>query len=68
MTTAILDVRPAARPGINRAKAAASTFVSAFAPDRLYACQRLLVCRWHRDVDGRLTCIWGPDIAPVRQP
>jgi hypothetical protein len=67
MTTAILDVRRVARPGVNRAQAAAPTFASVFASDRLHAGQHLLVCRWRRDVDGRLACIWEPDIATVRQ-
>lgn len=26
-----------------------------------------LVCRWHRDSDGRLTCIWEPDIVATPQ-
>jgi len=65
MTTAILDLRPAARPDINRANGDAPDFVRLFALDRAPRARHPLVCHWHRDADGRLACIWEPDIFPV---
>jgi hypothetical protein len=62
MTAAILAVRPAAVPGIVSPKGA-TDFVRLFALDRSRG--RRLVCHWHRDADGRLACIWEPDIAAV---
>jgi hypothetical protein len=40
--------------------------------NRLFRLDRLpdrpqLVCRWHRDSDGRLTCLWEPDIVVIPQ-
>ena len=64
MTTAILDVRPAVRP-FARPNGIASDFVRRFALDRLPKSRRPLICHWHRDVDGRLACVWEPDIPPV---
>jgi len=26
-----------------------------------------LVCRWHRELGGRLACFWEPDIVPIPQ-
>jgi hypothetical protein len=68
MTAAILNVRPAAEPGIVSTEIAVARLVRLFALDRLPAGRRRLVCRWHRDVDGRLACAWEPDIplAPHR--
>jgi hypothetical protein len=37
-------------------------FVRLFALDRLPAERQRLVCRWRQDADGRLSCIWEPDI------
>ena len=65
MTTAILDLRPAARPGINRPDEGTRDLVRLFALDRVPKARRPLVCHWHRDADGRLVCIWEPDIPPV---
>ncbi len=62
MTAAILAVRPAAVPGIVSPKGAADR-VRLFALDRPGG--RRLVCRWHRDADGRLACVWEPEIAAV---
>ena len=65
MTTAILDLRPAARPGIAHAREATSDFVGLFALDRVSDGRRQLACHWQRDTDGRLACVWEPDISPV---
>jgi hypothetical protein len=64
MTAAILDVRPAALPGTVPPNGATTDVVRLFALDRLPAGRRL-VCHWHRDADGRLSCTWEPDIALV---
>lgn len=60
MTTATLDIRPAA-PG------AVANLVRLFGLDRLPEPRPRLVCRWHTDADGRLACAWELDITPVRQ-
>lgn len=65
MTAAILDVRPAALPGIGPPKDATTNLVRLFAFDRLPAGRRQLVCHWRRDAEGWLACIWEPDIALV---
>jgi hypothetical protein len=62
----LLDVRPAAEPGIIPTNAGAIDFVRLFALDRPPVGRRRLVCHWQR-VDGRLACIWEPDIVPVPQ-
>jgi hypothetical protein len=67
MTAAILDVRPAAPPGIVPPMGAATILVRLFALDRLPAGRRRLVCHWRRDADGRLACIWEPDIGASQQ-
>lgn len=51
MTAAILDIRPAARD-----------LAQLFTLDRLSQDRRRLVCHWHRDGDGRLACVWEPDM------
>jgi len=60
MTAAILNVRSAAAPGIVSHKGT-KDLVRLFALDRLPARRPRLVCRWHRDADGRLACTWEPD-------
>lgn len=66
MTTAILYLRLAARPGIAHATEATSDFVRLFALDDCLSDGRSpLICHWQRDADGRLACIWEPDIQPV---
>jgi hypothetical protein len=60
MTAAILNVRSAAAPGTVSHKGT-KDLVRLFALDRLPVDRPRLVCRWHRDVDGRLACTWGPD-------
>jgi len=68
MNAAILDdVRLPSAPGTAPEKGATSDLVRLFALDRLPADRRRLVCRWQRGADGRLACVWEPDIAPVRQ-
>src|SRR3981081_1877882 len=60
----ILDIRPAAEPGIVSSNAAGTDLLRLFALDNLPAARRQLVCHWRRDADGRLSCSWEPDIAP----
>ncbi|MGO8915735.1 MAG: hypothetical protein ACLQJR_07500 [Stellaceae bacterium] len=68
MTAAILDVRPAAAPGIVPPKTAARDLARLFALDRLLSGRRRLVCHWHRDADGRLACVWEPEIGTSSRP
>jgi hypothetical protein len=63
MTAEILDIRPAA-PGILPPPVAVRDLAQLFALDRLSHVRRRLVCHWHRDGDGRLACVWEPDMAP----
>jgi hypothetical protein len=65
MTAAILDVCPAAPPGIVPPKGATSDLARLFALDCRPASRRQLVCHWRRDADGRLACIWEPDIVLI---
>jgi len=65
MTAAILDMRPASLPGSVPPNGATNNLVRLFALDRPPAGRRRLVCHWHRDANGRLACIWEPDIGPV---
>jgi hypothetical protein len=58
MTAATLEIRPATVPP----QGATPNLVRLFALDCLPAGRRTLVCHWRRDADGRLTCIWEPDI------
>ena len=67
MTAAILAVRPAAPPGIVPSKGATGNLVRLFGLDRLPLRRQPLVCRWHRDADGRLSCTWEPDIGLLPQ-
>ena len=61
----ILDTRPTVEPGTIQINSAAVDFVRLLGLDRLPSRGRL-VCRWHRGVDGRLACLWEPDIALFR--
>ncbi len=63
MTAAILDFRPATAPGIAPPDNVTIDFVRLLALDRLPPGRRRLVCRWQRDADGRLACVWEPDMA-----
>ena len=62
MSAAILEFRPAAAPGIVPPKTGEADLLRLFALDRLAGVPRRLVCRWHRDAEGRLCCAWEPDI------
>ena len=59
MTTANLNVRPAIVPGIVAPSATNLVLLSAL--DSIPVSAQRLVCRWHRDADGRLACTWRPD-------
>ena len=65
MTAAILNARSAAAPGIvspgTVSLRGTKDLVRLFALDRLPDGRPRLVCRWHRDADGRLACSWEPD-------
>ena len=63
----ILAIRSAAEPGDVQPIAAATDLVRLFALDVLPAVRRQLLCRWHRDADGRLACTWEPDIVLIPQ-
>jgi hypothetical protein len=63
----ITDMRPAAEPGAVQSTAAAIDLVRLFALDDLPAVRRQLLCRWHRDADGRLACTWEPDMVLIPQ-
>jgi hypothetical protein len=53
-------------PFASHTSRAASDLNRLFGLDRLPA-RPQLVCRWHRDSDGRLTCLWEPDIVVIPQ-
>ena len=61
-----VDSRPSIAPGVLPLNAAAIDLISLFGLDRLSS-DRRLVCRWHREIDGRLACSWEPDISPIPQ-
>ena len=55
---AVLDNRQTVEPGAIQIDAVVIDLVRPFGLDRLPSGRRL-VCRWHRDVDGRLACLWS---------
>jgi hypothetical protein len=61
----IVDV-PAVAPGIAAVNVSTVDFVALFGLHRLPA-DRRFVCRWHRAADGRIACLWEPDIVPDPQ-
>jgi hypothetical protein len=61
----IVDV-PAVAPGVAATNVSPVDLVALFGLDRLSA-DRRLVCRWHRESDGRIACNWEPDIVPDPQ-
>jgi hypothetical protein len=69
MTTTILETRPAAALDMHVPSAAATDLAQWFALHRLATGRPALVCRWRRDADGRLACVWEQaiDIAPNQQ-
>jgi len=64
MASAFFNVRSAAVPSPVLLTGTID-LVRLFALDRLVVSRRQLVCRWRRDDDGRLSCIWEPDVVPV---
>ena len=53
----VLENRQIVEPGAIQINAVAIDLVRPFWLDRLPFGRRL-VCRWHREVDGRLACLW----------
>jgi hypothetical protein len=66
MTAANVNVRPADAPGIVAPNA--SNLVLLFALDPIPGSKQRLVCRWHRNADGRLLCAWEPKISSDAHP
>jgi len=64
MNAAFLNARLATMPSAVTPKDT-KDFVRLFALDCLRIEHRRLVCRWVLDADGRLSCLWEPDIVPV---
>ena len=64
MAAANLDVRPAIASGIVAPNA--SNLVFLFPLDPIPVLAQRLVCRWHRNADGRLLCAWEPNISSDR--
>ena len=64
MAAANLDVRPAIASGIVAPNA--TNLVLLFALDSIPVSKQWLVCRWHRNADGRLLCAWEPNISSDR--
>ena len=62
----ILDIRPTIVPGTLRINSATIDLARLLGLDRLPSGRRL-VCRWHREVDGRLACFWELDTVPIPQ-
>jgi hypothetical protein len=60
----IIDDSTTSKPGTALSNAAAIDLTARFGLDRLSS-DRRLVCRWVREIDGRLVCIWEPDIVPI---
>ena len=53
----VLDTRPTVELGAIQINAVAIDLVRPFGLDRRPSGRRL-VWRWHREVDGRLACLW----------
>jgi hypothetical protein len=62
----ILDARPPSSRTPVQDNAVAIDLVRLFGLNRPPSGKRL-VCRWHREVDGRLACHWERDIVPMPQ-
>ena len=67
MTAAILAVRPAIVPGQFLATRATTDFVRRCALAQPHVSPQHFVCRWQHEADGRLNCIWEPDVVPARR-
>ena len=64
MKAAILEFRPTVVSGFIQSPPRVER-VRLFGLDDLSVRPRRLVCHWRRDADGRLACIWEPDIPPA---
>jgi hypothetical protein len=64
VAAANLDVRPAIASSIVAPNA--TNLVLLFAPDSIPVSKQRLVCRWHRNADGRLLCAWEPNMSSDR--
>lgn len=64
MTAAILEIHRDVRPTTARPNDTTATCVRAVVPFRPTNYRRRLICRWHRETDGQLACVWEPDIGP----
>jgi hypothetical protein len=53
---------PAVVLGVGAITVSTVDLVKLFGIDRLPSGRRL-VCRWHREPDGRIACHWEPDIS-----
>ncbi len=62
MNTTILKFRAATRP--SSAVRNAADLLELFALDRLPAKRARLVAHWYAQPNGRLACIWEPDLSP----
>jgi hypothetical protein len=65
MNAAFLNVGPAVALGavpVERTR----NLVRLLSLDAVTIDRTRLVCRWHRDIDGRLACRWEPDETSAR--
>jgi hypothetical protein len=67
MNAAFQYIRLAAAPG-TVPRMDTRDLVRLFGLDGLIPVRPQLVCRWHRDIDGRLSCVWTEAPAPVPRP
>ena len=65
MTAAILEFCPAGVPESVSPERATTHFVRAGSRVLWPIGHRRFVCRWHKGPDGRLVCVWEPDIGPI---
>jgi len=61
MSVAILDLRPAAAPGITSTAGHREELLRRLGLDGLPAHRRRLLCHWQPDPQGRLVCRWEPE-------
>jgi hypothetical protein len=66
MTAAVLDIRSAVAPRLVWLESTRD-FPRLVTRDGRRVDRPRLVCRWHRDADGRLSCSWEPDIVARRR-
>ena len=59
MTTPILDIRPTSKSGREFYVGTSRNLVPRLAVKSQPARRRRLQCRWRRDRDGRLVCVWN---------